>query len=334
MNNSINPSMKYYDETKEFNHLKSSGEKIELAISRLENPYALSDEAMLMYQGYLFKAKAADVYEFIDLNRIAIFPLLVKYRVIKKANISQLVDYAQNARKLDILSYLLNVTNDFRNHPKNMNIIPKFVSGQERAIVNEQLPSYEKIEKGDILWFGKSPMPWLVLDKKDKKALIISKYAFDCQPYNFRYEHTTWANCTLRKWLNTDFVESIFNKDEEQLISKVYIDTNDILSLEKKDTAICDKVFLLSIDEAKKYFKTDEERKARVTAYASKRAMWTFFDEYGHWWLRSPSVETIGATYVKSYGPVLNYGGTIISNGYWADFEHFGVRPAIYLDLA
>lgn len=43
---------------------------------------------------------------------------------------------------------------------------------------------------------------WLVLEKKDNKSLIISKYALDCQPYNERKENVTWETCTLRKWLN------------------------------------------------------------------------------------------------------------------------------------
>lgn len=54
---------------------------------------------------------------------------------------------------------------------------------------------------------GKENIEWLVLEVKDGKALVTSKYALDCKPYNTSYTDVTWENCTLRRWLNNDFIQ-------------------------------------------------------------------------------------------------------------------------------
>lgn len=325
-------SEEYYDEALDFAFLDNNTEKIELAVSRLENPYNLSDDNRLMYEKFLKGQKANQLKTFVDGNQMQMFPLLVKYRAIKKATVPPLAEYAQNVRRFDILSYLLNVTNDFRTQPKKMNIAPKFTAG-ESAESPQKLPQYSLVREGDIVWMGKTPMPWVVLEKKNKKVLLISKYAIECKPFNFRYEITGWHDSTIRKWLNEEFVNQAFTDSEKQLINKVYIDDDDVLSLEGNSSSMADDIFLLSMDEAVRYFKTDDERRARVTKYAVRHSLWTLFEDYGHWWLRNAKGKTVGAAYVKAYGPVFKHGGTIISNGFLADYDNYGVRPAVYLNL-
>ncbi|MDY6017558.1 MAG: TIR domain-containing protein, partial [Oscillospiraceae bacterium] len=55
---------------------------------------------------------------------------------------------------------------------------------------------------------GKEHIEWLVLEVKDGKALVISKYALDCKQYNTNYTDVTWEACTLRRWLNNDFINA------------------------------------------------------------------------------------------------------------------------------
>ena len=55
---------------------------------------------------------------------------------------------------------------------------------------------------GDYITFGhypqtasgddNTPIEWLVLDVQDGKALLISRFALDCQPYKIRYVDMTW----------------------------------------------------------------------------------------------------------------------------------------------
>ena len=72
---------------------------------------------------------------------------------------------------------------------------------------------------GDIVYFGtyeqdndtsngKEDIEWLVLAKKGNRILVISDKALDRQPYNSSRTRVTWETCTLRKWLNNDFINA------------------------------------------------------------------------------------------------------------------------------
>lgn len=324
---------KYYNEMIEFNNLPDCAEKVELAISRLENPYNISDENLLKYQDYLQKIAPKTVKEFVDNNKISIFPLLVKYRVIRKSNILKFTDYAHSMKKMDILSYLLNVGNDFRNNSKQLNIATKFNPQKSHNDFEQKINNYDELKLGQIIWMGIVPMPWVVLNKNNGKALVISKYAFTCEPFNIIFNRVTWNTCSLRKWLNSDYLNSTFSQTEKNLIIPVYIGSDDIISFDEKEDITADRLFLLSSTEVEKYLKTPAERLARVTDYAKSKIMWQSFDPYAHWWLRTKSKDEIGATHVTYNGEINYCGGTIISNSYDRYFDHYGVRPAMYLKL-
>ena len=322
----------YYDEAKEFMRMEDCAEKTELAVSRLENPYSLTDENWAMYQDWLQKTGPKTVAEFTDKNRLTMFPLLVKYKVIRKANVNKMVDYAQEKRKMDILSYLLNVSNDLRNHPKALDIAPKFTPGKSENNAVQQLPS-EKAKAGDIVWLGIKPMPWLVMENRDGRLMLISKYAFDCQAYHNTFYRRKWEECSLSKWLDDEYFTYYFSEEEKDRIRKVYLDEKDRISHTAVEGAKPIRFFALSVDETKKYFRTEEERRARVTIVGRRKILWQHFDVYAHWWLRTESLDVnrAGATHVLENGDIKLYGGTIMSNGYDEFYDHYGVRPAMYL---
>ncbi|MBQ8604753.1 MAG: hypothetical protein IJ410_07935 [Oscillospiraceae bacterium] len=324
--------IRYYDELREFNRMEDCAEKTQLAVSRLENPYNLSDEDWVMYQDYLSKKAPKTVPEFIDTNRITMFPLLVKYKVIRKANINKMVDYAHDARKMDILSYLLNAGNDLRSHPKNLDIAPKFTPGKSVNNAVQKLPQADA-KPGDIVWMGKLPLPWQVLENKDGRLLVISKYAFDCQAYNNTFYKMRWEDSAVCKWLNTEFLPAYFTSREQAVIRHMYID-EDTLYTEKTDSLPESRLFFLSVAEVNKYFRTEEDRKARVTLFGKRKILWQHFDVYAHWWLRTPSLDDVaGASHVQADGGIALHGGVIMSNGYDRFYDHYGVRPAMYLDI-
>ena len=62
------------------------------------------------------------------------------------------------------------------------------------------------IEQDNDISNGKEDIEWLVLWIVDDKALIVSKYALDVQPYS-TYTDTdcTWKTCSLWEWLNSTF---------------------------------------------------------------------------------------------------------------------------------
>ena len=175
---------------------------------------------------------------------------------------------------------------------------------------------------------GKEDIEWLVLEVKDGKALLISKYALDCQPYNTVYENVTWETCTLRKWLNNDFINTAFSADEKIMIPTVTVsaDENPKYSA-NPGNATQDQVFLLSITEANKYFNSNGARQCEPTDYAVANG--AFEPDSGNccWGLRSHGSSQSAAAFVRFDGYIHNGGDRV-------DNDHFAVRPALWIDLA
>lgn len=180
---------------------------------------------------------------------------------------------------------------------------------------------------------GKEEIEWLVLAKKDNRLLVTSQYALDCQQYNTSHTGVTWESCTLRKWLNEDFFNAAFSDGEKAMIPTVTVsaDKNPDYST-NSGSATEDKVFLLSITEANRYFKTAEERMCVPTAYAKAHGAYTSSDYTKGgaatcwWWLRSPGDYLVDAARVSNAGGVFSFGLIV-------DHDDDCVRPALWIDL-
>lgn len=103
--------------------------------------------------------------------------------------------------------------------------------GNETNEITEKL---KNAEVGDVVTFGryeqdndtsngKESIQWLVIAKEDGRLLVISKYILDYQQYSERDSGTTWEICSLREWLNDDFISSAFSEEEQALIPAVTI---------------------------------------------------------------------------------------------------------------
>lgn len=216
----------------------------------------------------------------------------------------------------------------------------KFASSKlkyEQAII-------KKAKVGDIVYFGtyeqdndttngKEDIEWLVLAKENNRVLVISDKALDCQPYNSSDTRVTWETRSLRTWLNTDFVNDAFSDGEKAMIPTVTVsaDKNPQYDTDPGN-ATKDKVFLLSIVEAEKYFTSDEARKCVPTEYAISNGAYTS-DSYTKggkatcwWWLRSPGFSQVTAASVDFVGSVDRYGYTVNS-------DYYSVRPALWISI-
>ena len=173
---------------------------------------------------------------------------------------------------------------------------------------------------------GTENIEWIVLEIKDGKALVISRYGLDSQRYHTNRTDITWETCSLRKWLNDDFINSAFSDKERAIIptATVAADKNT-----KYDTdpgkATQDQVFLLSHPEVKRYFRSDVARQCVPTVYAVARGV---YENGGgcNWWLRSPGWEPYTTTYVVEDGDIYDTGGNV-------DGKILAVRPAMWIDL-
>ena len=187
------------------------------------------------------------------------------------------------------------------------------------------------MKKGDIIKFGKypqdnysfrTPIEWLVLDVKGNEALLISRYGLDCKQYHHVGVNTTWEDCDLRKWLNSDFLKSAFSNEESEriLVSELRNEDNrEYRTRGGNDTK--DRIFCLSIAEAEQYFSSNEDRQCRLTAYARKHGAYVYNDCSG-WWLRSQGGVRYDAPYVTS-------DGLLFICGLSAGGGDVAVRPAL-----
>lgn len=85
---------------------------------------------------------------------------------------------------------------------------------------------------GDIVTFGTyeqdnnrrdgaEDIQWIVIDQEDDRIMLISKDCLDSKPYHDTLEAINWEFCSLRQWLNEDFLETAFTKEERIRIVEV-----------------------------------------------------------------------------------------------------------------
>lgn len=179
--------------------------------------------------------------------------------------------------------------------------------------------AYEQDNNNDN---GKEDIEWRVLDVKDGKVLLISRYGLDKKPYNTKFTEVTWETCTLRKWLNNDFMNDAFSDEERSMIQTVTVsaDKNPEYNTDPGN-ATEDQVFLLSIEEAHQYFDSDSERAITLAKYADKEAPYNIY-----WWLRSPGDG-------QNYAAGVDDDGDLAENGYYVTNANRAVRPALWIDL-
>lgn len=194
------------------------------------------------------------------------------------------------------------------------------IYGQE--IVDE----IKNLEIGDVYTFGefaaepgskKQPLEWIVLDKSinDLEVIMITKYVIDSY---IIISKSKFENSTV------PFAET---KDYSYINRKGYIDFNDqetqlIASNFLKNGENVGRITYLSEDEANKYFKSDEKRKADYLNGVDKNC--------DGWKLRDCYTEEKDNFYdstVLVLNKDVNEDGKIL-NAFWA-----GIRPAIRLDL-
>ena len=109
---------------------------------------------------------------------------------------------------VDILPEKVEMINR-RKSPIQDEYIEKYFAEKNKNIKVGDYVNFGTYEQDNNTSNGKEEVEWLVLEVKDGKALIISKYALDCKPYNTGLTGATWETCTLRKWLNNNFINAV-----------------------------------------------------------------------------------------------------------------------------
>lgn len=200
---------------------------------------------------------------------------------------------------------------------------------------NFKLDDYSECVVGDVIKFGRyeqdgntkngdEAIEWIVLEVKEGKALIISKYILDARSFNNRYEDTTWEESSIRSWLNNTFLSSAFNAVESNIIalSNISNDKNSVYNT-SSGNATRDRIFLLSIAEFKQYFVEKGSWNCEWTAYALSKVDICF----GDWWLRTSGDASNKASYVDEKDGIVYSGDFVLG-------DDGGVRPAMWIEIS
>lgn len=193
---------------------------------------------------------------------------------------------------------------------------------------------FSDVEVGESIFFGeyeqdnnfsngKEKIEWIVLEVEEDRFYAISKYCLDAVPYHNEYMEIGWPDCSLRFWLNNDFLETAFSEEEQNVLAE---NTYTIYYRGGVGVDICDMVSLLSVDESRTPFLSSNWKKAYATEYALAKGV--FLNEFGGspWWLSSSS-------YSDSAANVSSHGETF-ENGYLVNSDDVGIRPTVWIYLS
>ena len=177
---------------------------------------------------------------------------------------------------------------------------------------------------------GKQPIQWRVLEKRENSLLLLTEYGIDTKKFHEKSENITWENCTLRRWLNGEFLNKAFFDFEKKLIQRTNVDNGQAESYSGYNTVggnhTKDRVFLLSYKEAfEDYFSDNNSRICFPTEYAKSRG--AYVDENtgsALWRLRSPGDYQDRAAIVRADGS---------RRENYVDLDGTCVRPALWINL-
>ena len=196
-------------------------------------------------------------------------------------------------------------------------------------------------EQDNLDYNGDEPIEWIVLDKNSSgELLVISKYALVNMDYSREPSAETWESCTLRSWLNGEFMYNAFdNNEKSKICTKTVVNEKNAAHGTDGGKNTKDKVFILSSSEVKKYFTGVNSGAAacKTTEYSiSRENAWTYEWSIGEdtqrkkyngnclWWLRTPGISNELASYVNYNGQVVDLGRSVTS-------KKCGVRPVMWI---
>ena len=191
---------------------------------------------------------------------------------------------------------------------------------------------------GDYLKFGR--YEWRILDIIDDKALVTTKNIIGLRCYHEQFTTVVWKDSSIRQYLNEKFYNSEFSKEEQwKIIETLIINSpNRTYNIDNGENTN-DKIFLLSIDDAIKYFANSTDRIAEFDV-DSVRSNHTISNErigeiltymgakkqHSYWyWLRSPGNDTADAAYIATDGNIREHGHDV--------YYCAGIRPAMWINL-
>ncbi|MGN6711455.1 DUF6273 domain-containing protein [Anaerocolumna jejuensis] len=200
------------------------------------------------------------------------------------------------------------------------------------------------MQVGDKIVFDK--YEWRVLDIQNNAALVITEEIIEQRSYHDAYRDITWADCSLRKYLNGEFYNKFTTADKSRINPVINKNLDNQWYGSKGGADTRDYIFLLSLEEVCTYFgdslsklqnrgknqrywfeRKDENNSKRIARLQGKEWDWW-------WWLRSPGRVNVKAVYIFGTDGNIGIQGNNILKGNLSDGKCTGgVRPALWLKL-
>lgn len=207
-------------------------------------------------------------------------------------------------------------------------------------------------EQDNDLNNGPEPIEWRVLEINGDKMFLLSKYVLDALPFNPDLNSNVWETCSLRDWLNHDFMNTSFYNEEEKAICLTEVDNSSKQNFNNRNGSknTEDFFFLLSYAELITFFE-DSQFACRATDYARPKLAplsdirsdgqyylssdndYNYIEE-APWLLRSPGgswCTTMNVIKVD-YHDFLD----VLYNRNFVEFDRqssSGIRPAMWVDI-
>lgn len=296
--------------------------------------------------------KALDIYRTLSINKYS--DSAQKAEETEYYYALQLADNGDLSRAVTLLSY-----SDYEKAPESLNGVRYryAVSLYESGSYNEAADEFKKLDNysdapqkakqaknmsfktaqcGDVVYLGEydqdgqiyngyEPVGWIVVGREDDRLLVVSKYCLEMSQFGGE----NWADSYVRRWLNGEFISSAFSAEDLSRILTVN-------TAERNGASTLDRVFLLSVDECRKYLddkdmllakRTDNLRNLYINEYCKPYNQPKPNSAAGaDWWLRSAG-SLLGVQYVNKDGIINEY-------GYDTDNKFISIRPAMWLDIS
>lgn len=198
-----------------------------------------------------------------------------------------------------LFSHTFSRSNVINNNYDEMPYVSRMQSKLTEMIKNAKesdVIEFGHYEQDNNIDNGKEPVEWIILDKtvlkNERYATLISKYILDCGRFHATHQYATWETSTIRKYLNEDLINVLFEYDELVCVKPVVCvnDKNFYFGTPSGFDTI-DYIYLPSITDMYKYFTDDTKsvqerygellkknigRQAIATEYAKARGVRAF----------------------------------------------------------
>lgn len=167
---------------------------------------------------------------------------------------------------------------------------------------------FGKFEQNNEPDTGREDIVWIVAEKNGTKLTLISKYCLASMSYHTAQKEVTWAECSLRKWLNEDFINASFSEPEKKIVMNV------------KHGEIFDSAYILDEATFERYTKESFWGETSLTEFAKGQG------DTHYMWLRSDEK--------SQAAPRGTLSGELVTDGDPIVNQLLAVRPVINIDLS